>query len=183
MYVYVDVCMHVFLSMCVYVCMYVFMYILVCDFLCIYVCCMCVCVCVCMYVCMYMCVYMFVCGCVCVGLYECMYVCMYVYIYIYIYILYVCVCLPVREHGKRIEVRLQAPIYWSRVDHYWKINARKQTSYNGKYCFLDRSSTEWNKLPEGVIGTSHGKTHILKTRVRKVKTSEGKWREVVYSYE
>jgi len=30
------------------------------------------------------------------------------------------------------------------------------------------------KLPEGAIGTSHGKTHIFKTRVRKVETSEGK---------
>jgi hypothetical protein len=28
--------------------------------------------------------------------------------------------------------------------------------------------------PEGAIGTSHGKMHIFKTRVRKVKTSEGK---------
>jgi hypothetical protein len=35
------------------------------------------------------------------------------------------------------------------------------------------SITDWNQLPEGTIGTSHGKTHIFKTRVRKVKTSEG----------
>jgi hypothetical protein len=27
-----------------------------------------------------------------------------------------------------------------------------------------------------VIGTSHGKTRTFKMRVRKVKTSEGKWR-------
>ena len=33
--------------------------------------------------------------------------------------------------------------------------------------------TDWKKLPEGAIGTSHGKTHIFKTRVRKVKTREG----------
>jgi len=30
------------------------------------------------------------------------------------------------------------------------------------------SIIDWNQLPEGVIGTSHGKTHIFKTRVKKV---------------
>jgi hypothetical protein len=44
----------------------------------------------------------------------------------------------------------------------------------GKYSFVNRSITDWNKLPEGVIGTYHGKTHIFKKRVRKGKTSEGK---------
>jgi hypothetical protein len=44
----------------------------------------------------------------------------------------------------------------------------------GKYSFVNRSITDWNKLPEGVIGTSHSKTHIFKKRVRKGKTSEGK---------
>jgi len=39
---------------------------------------------------------------------------------------------------------------------------------NGKYSFVNRSITDWNKLPEGATGTSHGKTHIFKTRVRKV---------------
>jgi len=43
----------------------------------------------------------------------------------------------------------------------------------GKY-FVNRSITDWNQLPEGTIGTSNGKTHIFKTRIRKVKTSEGK---------
>jgi len=38
----------------------------------------------------------------------------------------------------------------------------------------DLYNTDWNHLPEGAIGTSHGKTHIFKTRVRKVKTREGK---------
>jgi hypothetical protein len=40
--------------------------------------------------------------------------------------------------------------------------------------FVNRSITDWNLLPEGAIRTSHGKTDIFKTRVRKVKTSEGK---------
>jgi len=75
---------------------------------------------------------------------------------------------------KATGVRLQAPRYLSRVDHYWKIRARKQRTGIGKYSFVNRSITDWNKLPEGAIGTSHGKTHIFKTRVRKVKTSEGK---------
>jgi hypothetical protein len=39
----------------------------------------------------------------------------------------------------------------------------------GKYFFVNRVITDWNKLPEGAIGTSKGKT-----RVRKVKTSEEK---------
>jgi len=63
--------------------------------------------------------------------------------------------------------RLQVPSYLSRVDHHWKIRARKQRTDIGKY-FVNRSITDWNQLPEGVIGTSHGKTRILKTRVRKV---------------
>jgi len=44
----------------------------------------------------------------------------------------------------------------------------------GKYSYVNRSITDWNKLPEGAIGTSNGKTRIFKTRVRKVKTSDGK---------
>ena len=68
---------------------------------------------------------------------------------------------------KAIGDRLQVPSYLSRVDHHWKIRARKQRTDIGKY-FVNRSITDWNQLPEGVIGTSHGKTRILKTRVRKV---------------
>jgi len=70
--------------------------------------------------------------------------------------------------------RLQAPSYLSRVDYYWKIRARKQRIDIGKYSFLNRSITDWNKLPEGAKGTYKGNTHIFKTRVRETKTSEGK---------
>jgi hypothetical protein len=66
------------------------------------------------------------------------------------------------------------PSYLSRVDHYWKIRDRKQRTDIRKYSFVNRTITVWNKLPEGVIGTSHGKMHIFETRVRKMKTSEGK---------
>jgi hypothetical protein len=69
--------------------------------------------------------------------------------------------------------RLQAPSYLSRVDHHWKIRARKQRTDIGKYSFVHRSITDWNLQPEGAIGTSHGKTHIFKTRVMKVQNSGG----------
>jgi len=76
--------------------------------------------------------------------------------------------------------RLQAPSYLSRVAYYyyyyyyWKIRARKQRTDVGKYSFVNRSITYWNKLPEGAIGASHGKTRIFEMTIRKVKTSEGK---------
>jgi hypothetical protein len=57
---------------------------------------------------------------------------------------------------------------YSTILKIWKIRARKQRTDIGKYSFVNRSITDWNQLPEGVIGTSHGKTHIFKTRVRKV---------------
>ena len=63
---------------------------------------------------------------------------------------------------------LQAPSYLSKVDHQWKIRARKQRKDIGKYSFVNRTITDWNKLTEGAIGTSHSKTRIFKTRVRKV---------------
>ena len=69
---------------------------------------------------------------------------------------------------KAIGDRLQAPSCLSRVDHHWKIRTRKQRTDIGKYSFVNRSITDWNQLPEGAIGTSHGKNHIFKTRVRKV---------------
>ena len=69
---------------------------------------------------------------------------------------------------KAIGDRLQAPSYLSRVDHCWKIRARKQRTDIEKYSFVNRTIIDWNKLPEGAIGTSQGKTHIFKTRVRKV---------------
>jgi len=75
---------------------------------------------------------------------------------------------------KVIGLRLQAPSYLSRVNHYWKIRARKQRTDIGKYSFVNKSITDWNKLPEGAIGTYNGKTHIFKTRIGKVKTSEVK---------
>jgi hypothetical protein len=69
---------------------------------------------------------------------------------------------------KAIGDRLQAPSYLSKVNHYWKMRARKQITSIGKYSFVNRTITDWNKLPEGAIGTSRGKMHIFKTKVREV---------------
>jgi hypothetical protein len=69
---------------------------------------------------------------------------------------------------KAIGDRFQAPRYLSRVDHYWKVRARKQRTDVGKYSFVKRTITDWNKLPEAAKGTSQGKTPIFKTRTRKV---------------
>jgi hypothetical protein len=55
---------------------------------------------------------------------------------------------------KTIGDRLQAPCYLSRVDHFWKIMARKQRTDVGKYTFVNRTITDWNQLPEEVLGTS-----------------------------
>jgi len=49
---------------------------------------------------------------------------------------------------KAIKDRLQAPSYLSRVNHYWKIKAKKQRTDS----FVNRSITDWNKLPEGQLG-------------------------------
>jgi hypothetical protein len=88
-------------------------------------------------------------------------------------------CVPYKAYtGKRawkaIGNRLQVPSYLSRIDNYWKIRARKQRTDIENYSFVNRFITDWNQLPEVTIGTSHGKSHNFKTRVRKVKTSEGK---------
>jgi hypothetical protein len=69
---------------------------------------------------------------------------------------------------KTIGDRLQAPSYLSRVDHHWKIRARKKRTDIGKYSFVNRYINGRNQLPERAIGTSYGKTRIFKTRVRKV---------------
>jgi len=53
---------------------------------------------------------------------------------------------------KAIGDRLQVPSYLSRVDHYWKIRARKQRTDVGKFSFVNGSITDSNQLPKGVIG-------------------------------
>jgi hypothetical protein len=62
---------------------------------------------------------------------------------------------------------LQAPYYRIRVDHCWKIRSRKITDF-GEFFFVNRTIADWNRLPEGVIGTSLVKTHVFRKRVRKL---------------
>jgi hypothetical protein len=64
--------------------------------------------------------------------------------------------------------------FLSRVDHFWKIRARKIRTDVGKFSFVNRTIADWNQLPEGVIGTSTVKTHIFRKRVRKAISREGK---------
>jgi hypothetical protein len=69
---------------------------------------------------------------------------------------------------KDIGDRLQAPYYWSRVDHCWKRRSRKIRTDVGKFSFVNRTISDWNRLPERAIGTSLVKTHIFRKRVSKV---------------
>ena len=65
-------------------------------------------------------------------------------------------------------------IYLSRVDHNWKIRARKQRTDVGKYSFVNMTVTDWNQLTAGGIGALTGNTYSFRKRVRKVITSEAK---------
>src|SRR5215510_6903069 len=72
---------------------------------------------------------------------------------------------------KAIGDRLQAPRYLSRVDHNWKIRARKQRTDVGKYSFVNRTITDWSQLTEGEIGALAGNMCSFRKRVRNVITS------------
>jgi hypothetical protein len=69
---------------------------------------------------------------------------------------------------KDIGDRLQAPYYRSRIDQCWEIRSRKIGTDVAKF-FVNRTIADWNRLPEGAIGTSVVKTHIFRKRVRKVR--------------
>jgi hypothetical protein len=69
---------------------------------------------------------------------------------------------------KDIGDRLQAPNYRSIIDHCLKIRSKKIRTDVGKSSFVNRTISDWNRLPEGAIGTSLVKTHVFRKRVRKV---------------
>jgi hypothetical protein len=71
---------------------------------------------------------------------------------------------------KAIADRLHAPSYLSRIDHNWKIRARKQRTDVGKYSFVNRTITDWNQLSEEETGAPIGNTYSFRKRVRR---SEG----------
>ncbi len=50
---------------------------------------------------------------------------------------------------------------------------QKATNRVGKYSFVNRTVADWNRLHEEVIGDYHGKLHILRKRIRKVKGNDG----------
>jgi hypothetical protein len=62
----------------------------------------------------------------------------------------------------------KAGSYRNRVDHCWKIRSRKIRTDVGKFSYVNRTIAEWNRLPEGVTGTSLVKTHVFRKKVRKV---------------
>jgi hypothetical protein len=49
-----------------------------------------------------------------------------------------------------------------------KIRSRKIRTHVGKLSFVNRTITNWNRLPAGAIGASLLKTHVFRKRVRKV---------------
>ena len=63
---------------------------------------------------------------------------------------------------KEIGDRLQVPSFLSRVDHKWKIRARRQRTDVGKYSFVNRTVADWNRLPEEVIRDCHVKSQIFR---------------------
>jgi hypothetical protein len=75
---------------------------------------------------------------------------------------------------KEIGDRLQSPSSLSRVDHNWKIRARKQRKDVGKFSFVNRTITDWNQLSEWEIGALTSNTHSFTKRVRKVINSAAK---------
>jgi len=81
-----NVCMYVYICMCV--CMYVFIMYVFIMYVCMYLLCIyyVLCVYVCVHVCMYVCVYVCMYECVHVCMYVLMCVCMYIYIYICMYV-------------------------------------------------------------------------------------------------
>jgi hypothetical protein len=52
--------------------------------------------------------------------------------------------------------------------------SQKTKKRHREILLFNRSFTDWKHLPEGAIGIYHSKKRIFKTRVRKVKTDEGK---------
>jgi hypothetical protein len=58
---------------------------------------------------------------------------------------------------KIIKDGLEVPYYRSRLHHFWEIRTDV-----GKFSFVSRTIADWNRLPEGAIGTSHVKTRVFR---------------------
>jgi len=77
---------------------------------------------------------------------------------------------------KSIGNRLKGQCYLSRDTHDRKFRARKQRTHIGKYCFVNRTSKLWNRLPSEALATFPCTSHIFREGVKKVIISEVKWR-------
>ena len=53
-----------------------------------------------------------------------------------------------------IACKLGKPAYYSRSDHKFKIDSRKQRTDIGKYSFLYRTISDWNQLPAAAFDGS-----------------------------
>jgi hypothetical protein len=69
---------------------------------------------------------------------------------------------------KAIGDRLPRPFYLSREDHNLKIRTRKQRTDIGKYSFVNRTISNWNKLPADLLATFPFKLNTFRNRVKKV---------------
>jgi hypothetical protein len=70
-----------------------------------------------------------------------------------------CAMFKAYKGGKSKGIGSRPRSYLSRVDHNWKIRARKQRTDVGKFSFVNRTITDWNQLSEGEIGALIGNTH------------------------
>jgi hypothetical protein len=50
----------------------------------------------------------------------------------------------------------------------WKTGSRRIRTDIGEFSLVNRTIADWDRLPEGAIGTPLVKTHVLRKRVRKV---------------
>jgi hypothetical protein len=78
---------------------------------------------------------------------------------------------------KALRDRWRRIYYLSRIDHVRKIRDGKQRTDIGKYCFVNRTTRNWNQLSAETLGTFPCKTTIFSNRVRKTIMKEMKWNE------
>jgi hypothetical protein len=64
--------------------------------------------------------------------------------------------------------RLRTACYLNRVDHDRKSRGRNQTTYIGKYSFINRTIQLWNQLPADALGTLSCKPSNFRKRIKKV---------------
>jgi len=75
---------------------------------------------------------------------------------------------------KAIGNRLIKQRHLSRSDHNRNFRNRKQRRVVGKYSFLNRTITNWNQLPAGLLASFPCKLNTFRKRVKNVVTAKGK---------